>query len=358
MTIHLLGLAHLPTRYEYTACAFTQKILKLAKMFRSLGYTVYFYGVEGSEVECTEHVTVLSHDTWERTYGKQQSNATYAYDIGDAAYAQFTLNAIREIEKRKGEQDILAVTFGTAHQAIARAVNIPLTVEVGIGYEGVFAPYKIFESYAWMHFVTGATESWKANGHFFNTVIPNAIDPDEYAYDEAKEDYCLYLGRVKNRKGVDIAIEATKATGKKLIVAGQLDPNDTVNLKHEHVEYVGVADGEQRARLLAKAQCVFAPTKYYEPFGAIVVEAGMAGTPVITTDFGAFTETVQQGVTGYRCNTLREFVQAIADVQKLSPRSCREHALQYSLANIAPRYHAHFERLLTLFHDGWYTLST
>jgi glycosyltransferase involved in cell wall biosynthesis len=37
----------------------------------------------------------------------------------------------------------------------------------------------------------------------------------------------------------------------------------------------------------------------------------LCGTPLISTNFGAFAETIEHGVTGFRCNTLGDFVKAI-----------------------------------------------
>lgn len=38
---------------------------------------------------------------------------------------------------------------------------------------------------------------------------------------QKKKNYFLYIGRLIPRKGVDIAVEATKAAGVKLKIAGQ-----------------------------------------------------------------------------------------------------------------------------------------
>ena len=37
----------------------------------------------------------------------------------------------------------------------------------------------------------------------------------------------------------------------------------------------------------------------------------ICGTPLISVDYGAFTETIVEGVTGFRCNTLGDWVAGI-----------------------------------------------
>lgn len=55
------------------------------------------------------------------------------------------------------------------------------------------------------------------------------------------------------------------------------------------------------------------------------------------------------------CHTMREFTQAMKDVEKLDRRAIRESAIaRFSVDAIGPRYAAYFSRLGDLFEDGFY----
>jgi glycosyltransferase involved in cell wall biosynthesis len=108
----------------------------------------------------------------------------------------------------------------------------------------------------------------------------------------------------------------------------------------------GYVDVKQRRELLAAAAALIAPTYYIEPFGNIVVEAAMSGTPVVTTDWGGFTETVVQGRTGFRCRSLTEFAQAVDRLPELSTWACRDWAVEnYSDPVIHKKFDQYFKRL-------------
>ena len=175
-----------------------------------------------------------------------------------------------------------------------------------------------------------------------------------------KEDYFLYIGRIVKRKGVELAAQVTERMGKKLIVAGQgkiTDPNEGIDLNLPHVEFAGFADVNKRKELMSKAKGVFVPTYYVEPFGGVSIEAMLSGTPVITTDWGVFSETVLQGVTGYRCRTFDHFCWAVENIDKCSPRACHEWAkTNYSMERVSLMYQEYFEMLYDLWDGGWYTL--
>ena len=353
---HLLGLAHTKTNKDYSCCAITQNVYKLAQMLMSLGYPVYHYGAEGSNPPCTENIVCVSDAEQHALYGDGWKTGFFKYDaVNDSVYKTFNHKAIEEILKRAGPRDILLVFNGHAQKPIADAVNL-MTVEASIGYEGVFTNKRVFESYAWMHYIYGKlSKNGTFNGNYYDSVIPLAVDPDDFIYKENKEDYYLYAGRLITRKGINIAQQVVDKLGVKLYLIGQGTIEGVID-KSPNVEHIGVVDVKKRAEIMANAKALFAPTIYVEPFGAIIAEAGMSGTPVITTDWGAFTESVVQGVTGFRCRTFNDFLNAARDVEKLSPKDCRVHAMEnYSLERVKIKYRDYFANIIDLFDKGWYT---
>lgn len=358
---HLLGLAHLSTnKKEAIACAFSQKALKLGRMLKSSGHKVFFYGVEGSTVDCDEFIQVSSKAVLRETYGDYDyKKVQYKFDpkCQDLAYTAFNENAIREINKRKQRGDYLLITFGFGHKTIAEAVNLDFPVESGIGYADTFARFKVFESYAWMHYLYGRNKVDDAE--FYDCVIPNYFDPKDFTYRKKKEDYFLYLGRLVKRKGVQIAKETVEAIGGKLVLAGQKREGvkaDFIDTDAPCMEYVGFADLEGRRKLLSAAKALFVPTTYIGPFEGVSIEAAFSGTPVITTDHGCFAENVVHGVTGYRCRTLEQFIWAAKNIDKIDPQKCRDFAMKnFTCERVAKMYDEYFDQLMGLYGDGFYT---
>jgi glycosyltransferase involved in cell wall biosynthesis len=362
-TFHLLGLAHIPTSKEISSCAYTQKIINLAKMLTELGHRVILYCTEGSNVPDVKMVTVGLEKTRVSIYGEYDWHTTFfKHDPKDLVHQEFNANAIREINSCKSEHDFLLCPMGNYDKPISDAVGL-MTVESGIGYEGVFCDKRVFESYAWMHYIYGLLHT--DNGSWYDCVIPNAYDirdfPYEYQPMGSKDDYYLYMGRLISRKGLQVAIETTKVIGADLIVAGQgtLKDVDGRDFSHfKHVSHIGTVDTQKRFELMTHARAVFTPTYYIGPFEGVAVEAQFCGTPVITSDWGAFTETVQHGVTGWRCRTFGEFVQAALSWQCIDPAACHVWAAShYTTEVIKYQYQTYFDRLYDLWNEGWYRVK-
>lgn len=361
---HLLGLAHLPVSERYMGCAFTQKIVKLSKMLLSLGHEVYLYGSEGSDAPCTEFIETHTLQDIRDAWGEGDNRFEIGYDWKSKGFkhdfntqrTRTTLkyydNAIAEINKRKRDDDFLLVMQGEYQRPIADspAVNLWLTVEPGIGYRGSYCRFRAFESAYLQNFTYGSEHPKQSiNGSYYDRVIPNYFDPKDFPFVEKKEDYFFFIGRMISRKGVWTAVKATQAIGAKLILAGQQDSEIDVTKLPPHCEFIGYTEPEQRSELMGKAKAVFVPTLYLEAFGGVNVEAQLCGTPVITTNFGCFLETVVQGVTGFRCNTLKDFVEATKKVDELEPKVIRSLAERYLMDNVKWEFQRWFEDLYQLY---------
>ena len=363
LRFHILGLPHTVTSHQYVECAFTQKVLKFAKMMTDEGHTIIHYGHEDSDLQCSEHVNVITNRDWE-TYGTgtfELIDSKLCYNRGNAdrdIEGIFHKNAIEEIGKRKQKNDFLLPFYGSTLKPICDAHPDLITVEPGIGYPaGHWADFKVFESYALYHAWCGLESALHCKQNNYEIVIPNYFDLDDFDATQEKEDYFLFVGRVYDGKGVNIAMQVCEHLGLKLKVAGPgYFGYENYNWP-DHVDFLGPVNVEQRKELMAKAKCTIVASQYLEPFGGVQVESLLSGTPTITSDWGAFAENNVNGVTGYRCRTFDDYLKAAKNINEgaISSKTCREHGEKFSLANITPLYEKYFNDIMNLKEcDGWY----
>src|SRR3990170_2119127 len=107
----------------------------------------------------------------------------------------------------------------------------------------------------------------EVSGGTFAGVVYNAIDVPSFPFQAEKDDHLLFLGRFSPDKGPQLAVEVARRTGRRLILAGKVDPADldfftTVVaplIDGEQVVCVGEADARMKRELYRNAYCVLMP---------------------------------------------------------------------------------------------------
>jgi glycosyltransferase involved in cell wall biosynthesis len=352
MRFHVVSLPHTHTLREYSSCAFTQKVIRFCDMMKNLGHEVFLYSGEKNEALCDEHIICVSEDIRKQMVGS--SHFTEA-DWGNPLWQEYNNKVIQEMSKRISQKDFICLIGGYSQKPIADFFKNHISVEFGIGYSGVFADFKVFESYAWMHTIYGAQSNNNASGidgKWYDVVIPNQFEEEpDYQLSTDERKYALYVGRIIDRKGYKIAQDVCQAKGIELILAG---PGKVEG----YGTHVGEVGPEERTKLMSGAIALFTPTQYIEPFGTVHVEAMACGTPIISTDWGVFTETIQNGFNGYRCRNFQEFYDALEKVKFLDHEKIREYAnSRFSMNIVGKQYEEYFHRLSPLWQGGWYDLN-
>jgi glycosyltransferase involved in cell wall biosynthesis len=150
-----------------------------------------------------------------------------------------------------------------------------------------------------------------------------------------KRSYALALGRICPEKGFHHALDAARAAGAPLLLAGSVFPYA------EHIRYfeaeirprldrwrrwIGPVAGGVKRRLIAEARCLVVPSLAPETSSLVAREALAAGTPVVALRNGALAEVVEPGRTGILVDTPEALPQALEAVRALDPRDCRRAA--------------------------------
>lgn len=151
-------------------------------------------------------------------------------------------------------------------------------------------------------------------------------------------DYYLVISRIVGGKGLDLAVEAASKLAIKLKIAGKPAGYYTEYKKLEklakgNVEFLGYISDRRLARLYAGAKA-FLVLSQDEDFGITLLEANLAGTPVIAFRGGGYLESVVDGKTGLFFDepTVDSLIQAIKRFEKINwkEKELKTHAKKFS----------------------------
>lgn len=345
MRLHVVSLPHTQVTREYSWCAFTNEVRVFCNMMVGKGYDVTLYAGDDCEVDPRVQ-TVACIGRGEQALHFPEK--VPPFDPAHPGWALFNGRAARDIAAAAEPGDLVCIS-SWAQWPIAQALPHLETVEPFIGYSGSCVRDRVFKSRAWMACVQGWQQTaGQADGSFYDAVVPYAFELEDFPVGQGDGGYLLYVGRLTRRKGLEIVAETARRSGLPLVVAGFGE----AELIPKGAEFVGVVGPAERARLMGGAVATLMPTLYVEAFGAVAVESQLCGTPAITTDWGAFPETVEMLVGGVRCSSMDEFELATQVAQGMDRMAVRRSAERFSTAAVSKLYDAYFVRLDRLRGEG------
>jgi len=213
-----------------------------------------------------------------------------------------------------------------------------------------------------LHFtaVSAAIRDTGAPGGGDWSVIYNCADPARYTFradTDASKAPLVFLGRLGRCKGPHTAIDVARKLNRRLIIAGNISPvaeeqkffEDVVapRIDGSLVTYIGPVDDVQKNALLGGAAAMLMPIEWEEPFPVVLPESLLCGTPVIAFRRGGVPEGIEDGATGFNCDTLDQMCAAVGRLGEIDRANCRAEAeRRFSGRAITDDYEALYRRLV------------
>jgi glycosyltransferase involved in cell wall biosynthesis len=238
---------------------------------------------------------------------------------------------ISEAFEHAAEFDLIHSHYDFMALTYSRLVKTPVLTTI----HGFSSPQimPVYQKYRDGYFVS-ISDSDRAPGLNYLATVYNGIDLALYPFQESRGDDLIFLGRIHPDKGVHLAIEMARLSGRRLIIAGIIQDDayyrEMINphIDGRDVQYVGSVGVAEKNELFARAYALVHLNTIPERFGLVLVEANAAGVPVIAMDLGSCREVINDGQTGFLVNNVCEALRALERIGEIDRSACRRRVQQ------------------------------
>jgi glycosyltransferase involved in cell wall biosynthesis len=287
----------------------------------------------------------------DRTHPKEMGDTLVEVDHLACALEEIDAAAAR------GEPfSILHDHSGFALFAVADRVGLPVLHTL----HGPFAPdsWMFYRRHAGNAWVSGLSESQLADAPAdLRAVgaIPNPIDVAAWPMEPSKGEHVVWVGRMTTVKGPQRAIAAAREAGRPLVLAGPVQPGSeeffeaevAPHIDGDRVRYIEEVGGEDKKRLFAGAAALLMPIRWAEPFGMVMTEAMVCGTPVVAFPEGAAKDILIDGENGFLVDDEAEMAAALQRLSEIDPDRCRASVeRRYDTGVVAAAYEDAYRRVI------------
>src|SRR5262249_42282911 len=150
--------------------------------------------------------------------------------------------------------------------------------------------------------------------------------------------HAAFIGRFASEKGVHAALDAAHRAGVPIVLGGKPHWKDhdyfhaqvEKRLGRPGVRWVGEVGHERKCAILGSACATLVPIEWEEPFGLVMIESMLCGTPVLAFPRGSAPELIDAGVTGWLVRDVDEMAWRLRRIargdERVDRRECRARA--------------------------------
>lgn len=186
-------------------------------------------------------------------------------------------------------------------------------------------------------------------GHIYHGVDTSLFS----AYPAEKNGRLLFVGRIAPEKNLPLVLKVAQRSGLGLDIIGRVpEKNQTYwqtlqpAIDGVYIRYLGPKDHSELTTYYAKALALLFPSDINEAFGLVAIESQLCGTPVIMYRGGSRGELIEEGKTGFLCDTEEDFIRAVRSAGNLDPKDCVRFAQSFDVHTMAERYQKLYQSLL------------
>lgn len=188
----------------------------------------------------------------------------------------------------------------------------------------------------------------------YAATIYNGTNTELFTYEEDRDGFLLFAGRLVAEKGIKEAVEVAQMTNHRLLIIGPTYNDNRSAFDrfvkphlNEKILYLGFLEQSQVVPYYQKAKALLIPIQWEEPFGLTMIEAMSCGTPVLAMNRGSVPEIIADSKTGFIVNSVAEMAEAVGKVDQIQAQDCREYVQErFSNERMVDDYEKAFVEIL------------
>jgi len=259
---------------------------------------------------------------------------------------------IAEAFEHAAEFDLIHSHYDFMALGYTRLVKTPVLTTI----HGFSSPQimPVYEKYRGGYFVS-ISDADRSPALDYLATVYNGIDLALYPQRARRGEDLLFIGRIHPDKGVHLAIEVAKQSGRRLLIGGIVQDESYFrkevlpHLDDQQICFLGPVDAAQKNEMFTSGLALLHLNTIPERFGLVLAEANAAGVPVIAMDLGSCREVIEHNVTGLLVGDVAGAVAALERVPAIDEDACSSRVRsKFSIETMVAGYERVYARIFAL----------